>query len=151
MIIGNRFTTKIKRVFKGGYQNSRHQSYCFLKQTLDLNIVQCKCLSKSMRKQKSGTNTRDLLICHSLHIRYKYSNLDQNKRNPFFRNTAHSFHVEYILSAPSALNPSAVKNIDWRPLDCLARLSRAPRPTSTLLDFATRACFHMHSHHALMR
>ena len=99
---------------------------------------------------KERYNLNKLLICHSLYIWYKYSNSVSKQAQSFFKNTAHSFHVEYIRKAPSALNPSAVKNIDWRPLDCLARLSRAPRPTSTLLDFATRACFHMHSHHALM-
>ena len=49
-----------------------------------------------------------------------------------FRNTTHSFHVKYILSAPSALNPSAVKNIDRRQFDWPVRLSRAARNVSSL-------------------
>ena len=51
-------------------------------------------------------------MCHCLHIAQKTSILYQNKRNYFFRNKAHSFHVRNIRSASSALNPRADKKVD---------------------------------------
>ena len=49
-----------------------------------------------------------------------------------FRNTAHSFHVEYILSIPSALNPSAFQKQRLSRLSDQPRGPRAARRVSSL-------------------
>ena len=116
-----------------------------------------------MRKQKSGANTKDLLICHSLHIGYKQSNSDQNKRNSFFQEYSTFISCRIHSQHSKCIKSECLSKTETEPLECpvvsshAAHVRHAVCPASLFLytrlhaqfDFVAWASLHRRSQNDL--